>query len=79
MSTKTVPALLAFALMSIPLSAQESRGAISGRVVDPSGAVIAGAEGIVDRPLQGGSRAAVRIEPGPAMADLAFLPLDLKL
>ena len=44
MSTKTVPALLAFALMSIPLSAQESRGAISGRVVDPSGAVIAGAE-----------------------------------
>ena len=49
MSMKTLPALLTLICVFIaPLRAQESRGTITGRVVDSTGAVVAGAEGLID-------------------------------
>lgn len=45
MSTKTLaPILVLLVLCCAPLRSQESRGTITGRVVDASGAVVAGAE-----------------------------------
>ena len=44
MSTKTVAWILAVALGAAPAFAQESRGTITGRVIDSSGAVVAGAD-----------------------------------
>src|SRR3954454_136014 len=45
MSTKTFASILALiALASVPGRTQESRGTITGRVIDPSGAVLVGAE-----------------------------------
>ena len=45
MSMKTLPALVTLICVLIaPLRAQESRGTITGRVVDSTGAVVAGAE-----------------------------------
>jgi hypothetical protein len=45
MSRKTIASFLAsIALLCLPLTAQESRGTITGRVLDASGAVVGGAE-----------------------------------
>lgn len=44
MSTKTVAWILALAVGAAPAFAQESRGTITGRVIDSSGAVVAGAD-----------------------------------
>src|SRR3982751_5010189 len=45
MSTKTFASILALiVLAAVPGPAQESRGTITGRVIDPSGAVLVGAE-----------------------------------
>ena len=45
MSTKTFAWILALIVLAgVPGSAQESRGTITGRVIDPSGAVLIGAE-----------------------------------
>ena len=45
MSTKTFASIVAFIVLAgVPGRAQESRGTITGRVIDPSGAVLVGAE-----------------------------------
>jgi len=44
MSTKTIVAIIGTLLLSAGLDAQESRGSITGRVIDVSGAAIPGAE-----------------------------------
>src|SRR3954452_14141482 len=44
MSTKTIVAIIGTLILSAGLDAQESRGSITGRVIDVSGAAIPGAE-----------------------------------
>jgi hypothetical protein len=64
--------LAASALLTVPLAAQESRGAIAGRVLDPSGAVVAGAEIRVTNGATGAVTAGRTNETGNYV--ISFLP-----